>query len=553
MKLDTILNDDIALRYRQNGWWEDRTLIDYFDGAVARSPSRIAVVSPTGQRTTFAELDQLSRRVAAHFSALGLKAGDVVSIQLPNWTEFAVVHLAATRLGAVTNPLLPIYRENELSYILRLARTAIAVIPGTYRGWNYPKMYEGMWPSLPDLTEVFVVGEGATGRMRSFAESARATPGPLPKCELGADEISAIIFTSGTESKPKGVMHSHNTLLYGTRTMAQMMGLTAQDVIWTPSPIAHGTGFQWGMRQALMLGAKLVLQDIWDSEEALRLIEAERCTFTLSATPFVSMMVRSPSADMRDTSSLRIFASAGAPIPRLLGVEAREKLGCALIGMWGMSECFVGSASRPDDPEEALWGTDGRAMPGGELVVFDDTRTRILPPGEEGELATRGPHVSLGYFNDPDRTSETFSRDGWLFSNDLAMIDADGYIRIIGRKKDIINRGGLKVSARELEELLLQHPGVQDVAVVAVPDSRLGEKSCAFVISAGPRVPTLADLVRFLEERGLAKYKLPEYLRVVESFPMTPSGKIQKFMLRDSFVKDMQTKEMVWTPPTSNK
>lgn len=328
-------------------------------------------------------------------------------------------------------------------------------------------------------------------------------------------------------------MHSHNTMMYATRTMAKLLSLTRDDVVWAPSPLGHGSGFLWGMRQALTLGSKLVLQDVWDPEEALRLIKAERCTFTLSATPFVSMLVESPAAGKRNTSSFRFFACAGAPIPRQLGLDAKEKLGCVLIGMWGMTECFVASASPADDGEEKLWGTDGKAMPGGELAIFDETRTRTLPLGEAGELAARGPYVALGYFNDPERTRETFSPDGWLFSNDLATIDADGYIRIIGRKKDIINRGGLKISAREMEELLIQHPLVKGAAIVGVADPRLGEKSCVFVIPRESRAPTLPELVGFLAERGVAKYKLPEYLVVVPSFPMTASGKIQKFVLRD--------------------
>jgi cyclohexanecarboxylate-CoA ligase/acyl-CoA synthetase len=350
---------------------------------------------------------------------------------------------------------------------------------------------------------------------------------------MQGDDVSSLIFTSGTESKPKGVMHSHNTMMYGTLFMAKMQGLTDQDVIWAPSPLGHGTGFLWGLRQALTLGAKLVMQDIWDAEEALRLIEEERCTFTLTATPFATMLVDTPSVGKRDSSSLRVFASAGAPIPRQLGLDAQEKLGTLLIGMWGMSECFVGSASAPGDTEDKLWGTDGKAVPGGELAIFDETRTRMLPPGEHGELATRGPHVALGYFKDPERTRETFSPDGWLFSNDLATIDADGYIRIVGRKKDIINRGGLKISAREMEELLLQHPGVKAAAIVGVPDARLGEKSCVFVIPREENAPTMAELLAFLEERGVAKYKLPEFMVSVKGFPMTPSGKIQKFVLRD--------------------
>jgi non-ribosomal peptide synthetase component E (peptide arylation enzyme) len=533
MDFQTILTGETARRYKRDGWWNDRTLLEYFDASVAATPAATAIVAPRGRRMTFAELDDESRRVASHFAALGIRKGDVISVQLPNRAEFASVHLAATRLGAVTNPLLPIYRENELSYILGFARSAIAIIPGIYRNWDYPAMYAGMWPSLPDLKQIFVVDGEGRGRMRPYSDLCRVAVGPIPEGRFGGDDVSALIFTSGTESKPKGVMHSHNTMMYATLVMARLLGLTRDDVVWTPSPLGHGTGFLWGLRQALTLGGKLVLQDIWDPEEALHLIEAEGCSYTLAATPFASMLVNSRSAGRRDTSSFRYFACAGAPIPRQLGTDTREKLGCLLIGMWGMTECFVGSASSPQNPEDKIWGTDGKAMPGAELAIFDESRTRMLSPGESGELATRGPHVALGYFNDPERTTNTFSPDGWLFTNDLATMDAEGYVRIVGRKKDIINRGGLKISAREMEDFLQQHPLVNAAAIVAVPDARLGEKSCVFVIPKAPRAPTLPELIGFLEERGIAKYKLPEYLVVVESFPMTPSGKIQKFMLRD--------------------
>ena len=501
-------------------------------------------MSPNGRRVTFAELDAESRRVAANLAAWGVGHGDVISIQLPNWAEFAVAHLAATRIGAVTNPLLPIYRERELSYILGFAKTKVAVIPGRYRGHDYPAMYERMRSSLPDLEKIVVVGGDPAPGMQSYEEL--SAPGAVERehRHFDANDISVIVFTSGTESTPKGVMHSHNTMMYATQAMPQLLRLTSDDVVWVPSPVGHGTGFLWGLRQALVLGSKMVLQDVWDPEEALRLIEAERCSFTLSATPFVKMLLESPSVLTRDTSSFRFFGCAGAPIPRHLGMEAREKLGCLLVGMWGMSECFVGSSSSADDPEDKLWDTDGRAMPGGELAIFDETHTRILPNGEEGELATRGPHVALGYFNDPERTAQTFSPDGWLFTNDLAVMDTDGYVRIVGRKKDVINRGGLKVSAREIEELLIRHPLIREVAVVAVPDDRLGEKSCVFVVPVGDTEPTLRELLDYLQQHGIAKYKLPEFLVVVSEFPMTPTGKVQKFALRDAVINgrySMQT------------
>lgn len=521
------------------GTWPDRSLIEVFDEVVGRTPDRIAIAAPDGGRMTYAQVAGKVERIAGNLAAAGVQARDVISLQLPNWPEFVLVHLAATRLGAVTNPLLPNYRSKELSYILKFASSKVAVIPAAFRGFDYPAMYAELKKELPDLRQIYVIGSDAPDGMTPFAElleKPKAPVRPAPPGTTDYNEMTLLAFTSGTESTPKGVMHSHNTLMYGTATMARLLGLTSEDVVWTASPLGHGTAFEWGMRQALVIGGTLALQDIWNVEDALKIIARERCTFTLAATPFAAMLLESPTVDHHDLSSFRIFACAGAPIPQKLGEAFRQRIGCTLIGMWGMTECFVGSASPPDDRTEKLWETDGKAMPGAELAIFDATRSKQLPPGEVGELATRGPHVCLGYFNDPQRTRETFSADGWLFSNDLATMDADGYIRLVGRKKDMINRGGLKVSAREVEELLLQHRSIVSAALVAVPDDRLGERGCAFVVPRDNARLTLPQLVRHLEDQGVAKYKLPEYLVVLHEFPMTASGKIQKFKLREDFV-----------------
>lgn len=517
------------------GLWPNITIMDRFDDVVRRTPDKLAVVAPDGARLNYGELAAKVESVAKGLADVGVGKGDVVSIQLPNVPELVIGHLAASRLGAITNPLLPNYRSKELAYILRFARTKVAIIPSRYRKFDYVEMYERLRPTLPDLAAVYVVGTDHGESMVPYQEL-EATVGSVAQAPSDGHDITALIFTSGTESTPKGVVHSHNTMMYSTLHMAQLMGLTADDVIWAPSPVAHGTGFEWGVREAITLGATLVLQDFWDAEEALRLIEAERCSFVLSATPFVAMLLESPSLGQRDLSSFRIFGCAGAPIPRQIGERARKEIGCTLVGMWGMTECFVGSASAPADSDEKLWGTDGRAMPGSELAIFDDDRKRILPSGEIGELATRGPHVALGYFNDPERSKSTFREDGWLFSNDLATKDEDGYIRLVGRKKDIINRGGLKIASREIEDILLEHPKIARIALVPVPDERLGEKGCACVVLRNSHTLSLSELTDFLTERGIAKYKLPEFLTIVPELPMTSSGKIQKFQLRDSIL-----------------
>ncbi|WP_050421425.1 AMP-binding protein [Bradyrhizobium tropiciagri] len=521
--------------YLQTGDWANETLLDYFDSAVSRDPGKTAIVAPDGVRLTYGELAEQVDRAAFGLASAGISKGDVVSLQLPNCAEFIVLHLAATRLGAITNPLLPNYRAKELGYILKCAGTKVLVTMQNYRGFAFDAMYADLWPNLPNLSKIYVVGGSACEGMRPY-DDILVRKGNLSDVGHDGNDITALIFTSGTESSPKGALHSHNTAMFSTKEMARLLNLTSDDVVWMPSPIAHGTGFEWGVRQAITVGGTLVLQDVWNTEDALRLIEAERCTFVLSATTFMTMLLESPSLGSHDLSSLRIFGCAGAPIPRVLGERARRDIGCTLIGMWGMTECFVGSASAPDMPDDKLWATDGRSVKGGELAIFDKSRSSILSPGDVGELATRGPHVALGYFNDPERTAATFRADGWLFTNDLAVMDEDGFIRIVGRMKEVINRGGLKISVREIEDLIADLPEVDQVALVPVPDARLGEKSCACIVLRQGQHAALSDIVRFLEQRGLAKYKLPEFVAFVDAFPMTPSGKIQRSKLRDDIL-----------------
>jgi non-ribosomal peptide synthetase component E (peptide arylation enzyme) len=231
-----------------------------------------------------------------------------------------------------------------------------------------------------------------------------------------------------------------------------------------------------------------------------------------------------------------VFLCGGAAIPATLGAEVRDRVGCNLIPCWGMSECFAATMGSVTDPDDVRWGTDGAVMPGAEVVIFDEERANTLPIGEVGEIATRGPHVCLGYLRDPERTAQTFSRDGWLFSGDLGILDDKGYLRVVGRKKDIINRGGLKISAREVEEMIAKHPSIYQIALIGVPDKRLGEKSCACVVLREGKSLTLSELSEFLIGLGIAKFKLPEFLQIMKALPMTPTGKVQKFKLKEDFL-----------------
>jgi non-ribosomal peptide synthetase component E (peptide arylation enzyme) len=508
------------------------TLFDAAAAAASAYPDKTLIVGGD-IRWTYSEVLAKVERLAASMAARGIGRGDVISMQLPNRAEFILVHLAATRLGAITNSLLPIYRAKELGYILGFAKSRMLFIPGVYRGFDYRELHRGLLPELPDLEHVCVVGDNCPDDMIPFDALLGEDWPAVPVRPSEGSDITALIFTSGTEATPKGVMHSHDTLMFDNRAVADLLGLSSDEIFWAPSPLGHSTGLIWAIRIGVLLGATIILQDPWDPAAAVDLIERERCTITTAATPFATMLAAVPGIEERDLSSLRIFLCGGATIPSTLAKTVADKIGCTLIPLWGMSECPISSIARLDDPPEIRFGTAGRAVPGTEMGIFDATRTRQVGPGEEGEIATRGLHTCLGYFNDPERTGQLFNADGWLFSNDLGTMDAHGNVRVVGRIKDIINRGGLKISAAEVEDHLLRHPLVQAVAVVAVPDEALGEKACACIVPEAGQPVSLHHLTDHLRAANMAAYKLPEYVAIVTALPMTPTGKIQKFKLRE--------------------
>jgi non-ribosomal peptide synthetase component E (peptide arylation enzyme) len=533
-----MLSDERQRQIEGGGLWLNRPITDAFDEAVTQTPGKTLVVAAGGVRWTYQFVADQVSVLAQSLADMGLGHGDIISVQLPNWAEFLIIYLAATRLGAITNPLLPMYRAKELGHILEFAKSKIVFIPSTFRHFPYTDLYRELRGRLPQLQQIVVVGSNCPDDMMPFDMLLQTPPAKTmyrARPRHDGNDINLLIFTSGTESCPKGVMHSHNTMMFGNVTIAKELGLTREEVIWAASPIAHATGLQWCLRQAITLGATLVLQEIWEVEFALDLIEQERCTFTTAATPFAAMLLESSTLSGRNLTSFRAFLCGGAAIPPNLGAAMLQRMGCRLIPCWGMSECFAATICGISDPQTKQWGTDGRPIPGSETVIFDELRQTQLPPGEVGEIATRGPHVCLGYFNDKGRTTDTFSPDGWLFSNDLGFKDAEGYLRVVGRKKDIINRAGLKVSAAEIEGMLSGHPSVRAVALVGVPDPIIGEKSCAFVVPSTGGSPSLEQLVAFLKSMGTAAYKLPEYLVLVEELPMTPTGKVQKFKLREEW------------------
>ncbi len=523
------------------GYWRDQTLEAGLDRWARERPDKLAAID--GQRRyTWAVLARRVERVAHGLRAHGLEAGSVVSVQLPNWNEFVVVALAAEHLGAVLNPIPPIYRASELRFILGLLESHTVVIPELFRGFDHAAMLATLRAELPRLARVFVARGAPREGQHPFAaltdtawearEGRRALPGTDP------NRVHEVIFTSGTTGEPKGVMHTPNTAFALMWPAFERLGFSERDVILMSSTFGHQTGYLYGLSATVLLGATGVWLDMWNAESAARLVEAERVTFTMGATPFLQDLAYTPAVDRRDVRSLRLFICAGAAIPRKLVEDGRRRLGCAISAGWGMSENGLVTCNGLDDPDEKVFGTDGRPLAGAELTVVD-AHGHAAPPGVEGDLLVRTPSQSIGYFRRPKFTAESYAADGWFRTGDRGTLDPDGYLSITGRSKDLIIRGGENLSAAEIENLLFAHPKVASVAVVGMPDPRLQERVCAFVIPKPGAPPMLAELVAFLEARQIARQKLPERLEIVPEFPMTPSGKVQKYRLRQMIAEKL--------------
>ena len=530
METHHILPEARQRAMKASGLWPDRTLPEDFDRWAAISPDRVAIVdhnSMTGESTslTYASLSQKVDRIAAGLARLGIGRNDVVSMQLPNWWQFVALHLAALRLGAITNPVMPIFREREMAFMLRLAETKLLVIPREYRGFRYEPMADSIRADLPDLEHVLVIGGEGGGAFERLldANDRFAANRPAP------DDVIELLYTSGTTGEPKGVMHTSNTLYSNVLPYAARMRLDRNDTVLMASPLAHQTGFMYGIVMPLALGAKVVFQDIWNAAKAVDLIEEQQATFTMAATPFLSDMADEAARRPAAVASLRTFLSAGAPIPRALVRRAAEHLGANIISAWGMTENGAVTTTRIGDPPGKTFETDGCPMEGMEIRVVDE-QGAPLPANAEGRLQTRGPSNFVGYLKHPEWYAT--DADGWFETGDLARIDSDGYVRITGRTKDVIIRGGENIPVVEIEGLFYQHPAIQEVALVAMPDPRLGERACAFAVLREDATLTFSELIDFLKQRRVARNYLPERLEVVEAMPKTPSGKIQKVVLR---------------------
>lgn len=537
MKVTLTFNEQRRAAYRQQGLWGDASLADYWQQTARAMPDKIAVVDNHGASYTYSALDHAASCLANWMLAKGIESGDRIAFQLPGWCEFTVIYLACLKIGAVSVPLLPSWREAELVWVLNKCQAKMFFAPTLFKQTRPVDLILPLQNQLPQLQQIVGVDKLAPATSSlSLSQIIADNTSLTTAITTHGDELAAVLFTSGTEGLPKGVMLTHNNILASERAYCARLNLTWQDVFMMPAPLGHATGFLHGVTAPFLIGARSVLLDIFTPDACLALLEQQRCTCMLGATPFVYDLLNVLEKQPADLSALRFFLCGGTTIPKKVARECQQR-GIKLLSVYGSIESSPHAVVNLDDPLSRFMHTDGYAAAGVEIKVVDDAR-KTLPPGCEGEEASRGPNVFMGYFDEPELTARALDEEGWYYSGDLCRMDEAGYIKITGRKKDIIVRGGENISSREVEDILLQHPKIHDACVVAMPDERLGERSCAYVVLKAPHHSlSLEEVVAFFSRKRVAKYKYPEHIVVIEKLPRTASGKIQKFLLRKDIMR----------------
>jgi len=530
---------ELAEAYRRDGHWTDRSLGAELAERLAAAPGQTfkfrSDVRPWSG--TFGDILDASRRVAGGLARRGVRAGDVVAFQLPNWVEAAYLFYGAHLLGAVVVPIVHFYGPKEVHYILERSGARVLVTAAEFRGIDYLSMLDTISGDLPKLESVFVVGAdgGGAGRWTAFDDLLDADPvaGPAP---VDPADAAIVAWTSGTTSEPKGVIHSHRTIVAESR---QLPAARSGPPTLIGAPVGHAIGMLGALVIPVLDGYPAQMIDMWDPGAVLAAMLEDKVSAATGATFFLTSLLDHPDFSPEHAALMPVATMGGAPVPRAVA-ERTVATGMSMIRMYGSSEhpSTTGSTAGVDPVDKGLY-TDGRALPGVEIRLIDEDGKDVeAGSGVAGEIVSRGPDLFEGYM-DPALTAGAFIDDGWYVTGDVGVLDEDGYLTITDRKKDIIIRGGENISAAEIEELLLHLPGVAEAAVVAAPDQRMGEHACAFVrMQPGAQAPSLENMRSHLSGSGLAKVKWPEELRVTDDFPRTASGKIQKFVLRKQVRED---------------
>jgi 2,3-dihydroxybenzoate-AMP ligase len=522
---------DYARRYRERGYWLDKSLATEFAAVFARYADRVALIDGE-RRYSYADVDRQSDNLALNLIALGFKPLDRVVLQLPNVAEFVILYFALQKIGAIPIAALATHRYNEVSQFVEIAQAAACVYPERQSDFTFGPMVARVAGANACLKFRIVLGSAGAGELSLTELIAKPASGPktaLPG--FGADPTDPCIFqlSGGTTGVPKLIPRTHNDYAYNSKTAAQVCGVTGDSVLLLILPIAHNLPLACpGIQGFFFNGGTVVLSQSTRPEEVFRLVARHGVTHIKVVPALLIRLINSPAVSEFDTSSMRYIQSGGQRLQPEVRIRTKELIPSVFVQEnFGMSEGML-MFVRPEDPEEDRLETVGRPIcPDDEVRLIDDDGNDV-PFGEVGEFCARGPYTLRGYYGAPEHNAKVFTPDGFYCSGDLMRQNSAGNYLVEGRKKDLINRGGEKISAEEIENLILQHPAVQNVACVAMPDPDMGERMCACVILRVGKSLTLPELLSFLAEKEIAKYKLPERLETMNDFPLSTFGKVSK-------------------------
>lgn len=529
--------------YRRRGYWKGLTLGDHLDDWVTRYGERIALVAGE-ERISYRVLGERVACVASHLAALGIRPRDKVVMQLNNVPEFLYLSIALFKLGALPVMALPAHRETEIRYLIEFSGAVAYAAPLEFRGFNYVDMIRRIAPGAPALKHLLILGNDLPAGMQSIARMLNGIDANgaalAARCRPSPSDVAFFLLSGGTTGLPKLIPRTHDDYFYNFDVSAEVSAIDPDSVYLAALPISHNFPLgSPGVFGTLSRGGRVVLALSPNPDTAFPVIERERVTITAQVPAVTIQWLDSPLRGKHDLSSLRVLQVGGSRLPAEVAQRVRSMLGATVQQVYGMAEGLI-NYTRLDDPDEVLFNTQGRpASPADEIRIVD-WNGNPAAPGAAGELLTRGPYTIRGYYNAPDHNARAFTADGFYRTGDLVRVTAEGNLSVEGRVKDLINRGGEKISAEEVENLVLGHPAVQNVAVVAMPDRVMGEKVCAYVVPRAGAAPTLDGLRQFMDRAGISKFKLPERLELVERLPLTTVGKISKKDLREDIAAKLR-------------
>ena len=530
-----LLRDDPAMMAQAaaEGAWPNHTVAQFAADRVREHPDQVQLIDQD-RSLTCRELYDGARALAGALLDRGLKAGDVIAFQLPNWWEASVINLAAAMVGAVVNPIVPINRDAEVTFFLNAVRAKLFFAPDVFRGFDYAAMFARIRPELEWGTELVLIRasdpQPGFHRFEDFAAGSSPVSGPI---DIDPNALKMVMFTSGTTGRPKGVLHSHNSIHADGVKMMPALGLGPGDCTFSPSPITHVSGYLWALNVPWLGDIPAVMVDVWEPERALDLMVRHQCSFMLGATPFLQGLLDVARQRDEHLPHLRQYLCGGAAVPPSLIYAAAEQFPNAIVWRnFGATEVLT--MTRPPDSRANLkYGaeTDGR-LHFCDVKIVDLASDEPSAPGCEGEILAREASMALGYLDSADNEA-AYDAEGYFRMGDIGMLVHGNHVLVTGRKKDLIIRGGENISAREIEDVLLAAPSVADVAVVSMPSARTGEAICAFIVPAGDARPGMRQVTDIVAAAGLARQKTPEHVELVYSLPRTASGKVRKDVLRE--------------------